>query len=190
MLMLLNFFPVYVYATLLVLSVVAIVISQILNIRYIQLLAVFTMAVAAFSMGSRSNNDAVEARADKLNSKIEVVEEIQKIKNLEIREKIITKIKYIKEVTDANAIQVEIVAPKLDHDCKLTDAAVLLHNASSQNEVSRSSPGADAGTSEVKASELLNTVQENYGTYYEVVAKLKLWQEWYKQQKELFELAK
>ena len=45
----------------------------------------------------------------------------------------------------------------------------------------------DGTPSTVKASELLDTVVVNYGTYYEVAEKLKGWQEWYRSQKAIFE---
>lgn len=38
-----------------------------------------------------------------------------------------------------------------------------------------------------KASDLLITVVENYGTYYEVREKLLAWQQWYAEQKKIFE---
>lgn len=38
-----------------------------------------------------------------------------------------------------------------------------------------------------KASGLLITVVENYGTYYEVREKLLAWQQWYAEQKKIFE---
>ena len=41
----------------------------------------------------------------------------------------------------------------------------------------------------VKASDLLTTVVENYGTYYEIREKLMGWQTWYKEQKKIFEEA-
>ena len=43
---------------------------------------------------------------------------------------------------------------------------------------------------DIKTAELLTTVIENYGTYHEVVNRLKGWQEWYKEQKQIFESVK
>jgi hypothetical protein len=42
----------------------------------------------------------------------------------------------------------------------------------------------------VKASELLQTVTENYGSYYELSEQLKMWQEWYRSKKLIFESIK
>ena len=190
MLTILAFFPQWLYAALFVFSTLALAISIFLNIRHITIVSTILMAFAAYSMGVNAEKTAIEAEANKLNSKIEVLKEVSENKNFEIREKIITKIKYIERVTNANNERLEEISKTVDDNCKLTNSAVLLHDASSQNEVSGSTPGADAGTSEIKASELLETVSENYGTYYEVVAKLKAWQEWYRTQKQNFELAK
>jgi hypothetical protein len=72
----------------------------------------------------------------------------------------------------------------------LSNAAVILHNSSSQNELPPSTIGTVTGTSKVTTAELLGTVNENYGTYYEIVNKLKAWQSWYKEQKQIFESVK
>jgi hypothetical protein len=41
-----------------------------------------------------------------------------------------------------------------------------------------------------KASDLLSTVNENYGLYHELAAKLIGWQQWYQQQKQIQEQVK
>jgi len=65
-----------------------------------------------------------------------------------------------------------------------------LHNSSSQNELPSSTIGTVTGTSEVTTAELLGTVNENYGTYYEMRERLLGWQDWYKKQKHIFETIK
>jgi hypothetical protein len=72
----------------------------------------------------------------------------------------------------------------------LSNASVSLFNSSSQNELPPSTINSVTGTSKVTTAELLGTVNQNYGTYYEVVNKLQAWQDWYKQQKEIFEKVK
>lgn len=74
-------------------------------------------------------------------------------------------------------------------DCTLSNDAVRLHDVSvsAAGEVPGSTFTSDGGTSSIKVPELLTTVNENYGTYHEVVARLKAWQDWYKEQKKLFE---
>ena len=71
--------------------------------------------------------------------------------------------------------------------CQLSNAAVMLHDSASQNEVPGSTISTVRGTSEVKVPELLTTVTENYGTCYEAIEKLKAWQDWYRTQKKIYE---
>ena len=40
---------------------------------------------------------------------------------------------------------------------------------------------------DVKLSELTNTVTQNYSTYYECAVKVDTWKEWYATQKQIFE---
>ena len=82
------------------------------------------------------------------------------------------------------------MAQDLDRECSLTNASVMLHNSASQNEMARSAGNTDGAASEVKASELIGAVVENYGTYYQVVERLKGWQDWYRTQKTIFEQIK
>jgi hypothetical protein len=39
-------------------------------------------------------------------------------------------------------------------------------------------------------TDLLENANDNYGIYYDVVERYKSWQEWYKQQKDIFESIK
>ena len=127
-------------------------------------------------------------RVAELEAKVQVAEAKSREVNTVIETKVIEKIKVVKENTDANVkIIKEIVAVQLDADCKLPESAVLLHNSASQNEVAGSAINVDGRTSDVKASELLTTTTENYGTYYQIVEKLKGWQTWYKEQKKIHE---
>jgi hypothetical protein len=47
----------------------------------------------------------------------------------------------------------------------------------------------DGTPSGVEAHRLLETVVENYGACHENAAKLKAWQDWYREQKSIFEAA-
>jgi len=69
----------------------------------------------------------------------------------------------------------------------LSNAAIVLHDSASKNVVSPSTGAAVEGTSNVKASDLIRTVTDNYGTYYQVREQLLGWQEWYKEQKKVYE---
>jgi hypothetical protein len=69
----------------------------------------------------------------------------------------------------------------------LSNASVSLFNSSSQNELPDSTINTITGTSEVKISGLLNTVNDNNATYYKVVEIVKAWQSWYKENKKIFD---
>jgi hypothetical protein len=63
----------------------------------------------------------------------------------------------------------------------------VLVNSASRNEVPGGPSVSDGTSSGVKASDLLDTVVENYGRFNEIREKLVAWQEWYKQQKRIHE---
>ena len=64
---------------------------------------------------------------------------------------------------------------------------VVLHDSASRNEVARGAESVDGTPSDIKASQLLETVVDNYGACHENAEKLKAWQEWYRAQKQIFE---
>lgn len=68
--------------------------------------------------------------------------------------------------------------------------AILTETPPMLKEVSTTSKGSDGTSSNVKMSEFLNIVTDNYATYYEVRQKLIAWQEWYKTNKQIFEVSK
>ena len=119
--------------------------------------------------------------------KIKVAEEQSKKTNTVIQTKVVEKVKIVKEKTDANVQYVEKVLVKYDNMCVLPNATISLHNSASQNEVSRSTGSPDERPSDVKASDLIRTVTENYGTYYQMREQLLGWQQWYKEQRKIYE---
>ena len=74
-----------------------------------------------------------------------------------------------------------------DTQCKLSNSFIGVHNSSSQDTVPTGSGVADEGTSNVKPSEFLQTVTDNYSTYYDIRNRLIGWQEWYTNNKKLFD---
>ena len=68
--------------------------------------------------------------------------------------------------------------------------AILLDPAPKLKSVDQGAANTAGAASEVKASELIGTVVENYGTYYQVVEQLRGWQDWYRTQKAIFEQVK
>ena len=50
-------------------------------------------------------------------------------------------------------------------------------------------PELDLATSSEKLSELLSTVAKNYGKYHECTARAQAWEQWYKDQRAIYEEA-
>jgi hypothetical protein len=67
------------------------------------------------------------------------------------------------------------------------ESAVVLINSASQNEVARGAGSTDGSASNVRASDIVETVVENYGRYNELREKVIAWQNWYLEQKKIFE---
>ena len=82
---------------------------------------------------------------------------------------------------------VDKIITKYDNVCTLSNALVVLHNGASQNVLAKSSGATDEGASDVKISELVRTVTENYGLYYQTREQVIGWQMWYSEQKKVFE---
>jgi len=192
----LNWLPDFVFHLILIAGVLAIVAGLVLRMvplinQYslpIQVVGILLTVVGVWYEGGIAKDAEWQARVAELEVKVAQAEAKSQKVNTEIVTKIVTKIQVIKDTTNANTKYItEYVAKDLDAECRLTNASVLLHNSASQGEVPGSPGNTVGGTSEVKASELLETVTENYGTYYQVVEKLKGWQEWYAAQKKIFE---
>ena len=153
----------------------------------IQIISVIILVFGVWVEGANSNNESWKLKVKELEAKVSQAQ----IKSNEINTKLVEKIaenqKIIKDKKNENS---KAIIKYVTDDCRLSNVAVILHNSSSQNELPPSTIGTVTGTSEVTTAELLGTVNENYGTYYEIVNKLKAWQSWYKEQKQIFESVK
>jgi hypothetical protein len=153
----------------------------------IQIISVIILVFGVWVEGANSNNESWKLKVKELEAKVSQAQ----IKSNEINTKLVEKIaenqKIIKDKKNENS---KAIIKYVTDDCRLSNAAVILHNSSSQNELPPSTIGTVTGTSKVTTAELLGTVNENYGTYYEIVNKLKGWQAWYKEQKQIFESVK
>ena len=154
----------------------------------IEVLGVVLLVVGAYLFGSYGTEMVWRAKVKEMEDRVKVAEEKSQQVNTVVQTRVITKIKVIKQnVYQNREIIREVAGKQLDANCTLPVSTVVLHDSASRNEVA-GGPGSTDGTpSTVKASELLDTVVVNYGTYYEVAEKLKGWQEWYASQKAIFE---
>lgn len=150
----------------------------------IRIVSIIVLVLGVFMEGAISNESAWKARVQEMQVKVAEAEAKSAQTNVKIVEKIVEREKVIKENTNAN---ITAINKYVTDECRLSNVAVVLHNSASQGELPPSTIDSVRGTSQVKTGELLTTVTENYGIYYELVNKLKAWQDWYKEQKQIFE---
>ena len=153
-----------------------------------ELVGVLCLCIGAYFFGWRGNEEHWLAKIKELEQKVAIAESRSREVNTVIETKIVTKIKVIKETVYANKeIIREVAGAQLDSQCTLPQSSVVLLNSASRNEVARGPESVDGTPSDIKASALLDTVVENYGICNENIEKLKAWQEWYREQKQIFE---
>jgi hypothetical protein len=149
-----------------------------------ELLGIAVLIVSAYFYGGIEYRQMI---AD-LKAKVAVAEKQSKDANATLEKKTQQHLKEIKEVRNENKkIIRETVGRQIDSQCVLPKSAVSLHDSASRNEISRSSSSVDGTPSTVKASELIETVVDNYGVCHENAEKLRGWQEWYRTQKKIHE---
>jgi hypothetical protein len=191
-----NLLPYWAFHIILIVGITGLVTSVILGfIPFVsayklpmQVIALVLTLAGVWFEGGISNEAAWKAKVAALELQVSQAETKSAEANTVIVTKVVTKIKKVKEIVYVNKeIIKEVVGKQIDSQCTLPVSAVSLHNSASRNEVSSGASSTNGSPSTVKASELLDTVVENYGTYYELVEKLKGWQEWYRTQKIIFE---
>jgi hypothetical protein len=181
---LISWLPQWVYYVCLICGVGA----SLINSRGLHIAGALLIAACSWHLGGVSIEQQWQARAEEMQAKVALAEQKSVLANNQVVTQVVTKTKLIKEKTQANVEYItHYVAQDLDSDCKLTPASIMLHNSSSQGEVPGSATSVAGTTTTVKASELLETVAQNYGTYYQLVEQVKGWQAWYYQQKKIFE---
>jgi len=156
-----------------------------------ELVGVVMLVVGSYFYGGYGVQSAWQARVAELEAKVKAAEEQSQKVNTVIEEKIVYKTKVIKENVYVNReIIKEVAGKQLDASCSLPKSTISLHDSASRNEVAGRAESTDGTPSEVKASQLLDRVVENYGSCHENAAKLEAWQEWYREQKKIFESVK
>ena len=128
-----------------------------------------------------------EQRVKELETKVQVAEAKSQQVNTVIETQIVERVKIVKDTKNANKETAKLIARQLDDRCVVPESTVMLINSASQNEVARSASSTDGTASNVRASEVVETVVENYGRYNELREKIIGWQKWYLEQKKIFE---
>ena len=157
---------------------------------FIRVAAIVVALFGIYFEGGYMTEKEWRARVEALEAKVKVAEEKSAEVNTVIQKQYVDRVKVIKETANANIQYVDRVVAKYDNLCTVSNAAVLLHDSASRNEVARSSLGLDEGTSSLKISDILSTVTDNYSTYYQVREQVIGWQQWYREQKKIFESVK
>ncbi len=156
-----------------------------------ELVGVVLLVVGSYLFGSYGTEMLWRERVRELEAKVKIAEEKSAVVNTVIETKVVTKIKVIKENVYVNReIIKEVAGKQLDAQCTLPKSTVSLHDSASRNEVPERAAAVDGTPSGIEASRLLDRVVENYGACHENAEKLRAWQEWYKEQKKIFENVK
>jgi hypothetical protein len=152
-----------------------------------ELAGVAALVVAAYFYGGIGYREMIA----EMKEKVRVAEEKSQQVNTVIETKIVEKIKVVKENVYINReIIKEVAGQQLDAQCSLPRSTISLHDSASRNEVPQRAAATDGTPSGVEASRLLDRVIENYGACHENAEKLKAWQEWYREQKTIFDSIK
>ena len=156
-----------------------------------ELVGVVLLVIGSYLFGSYGTEMTWRERVAELEAKVKVAEEQSQQVNTVIETKIVEKIKIVKENVYVNReIIKEVAGKQLDAQCTLPKSTVVLHDSASRNEVPERAAATDGTPSGIEASRLLDRVVENYGACHENAEKLRMWQEWYREQKKIFESVK
>ena len=149
-----------------------------------ELVGVAALVVAAYFYGGISYREQIA----EMKQRVKIAEERSQQVNTVIETKIIEKVKVVKQnVYITREIVKEAAGQQLDAQCSLPRSTISLHDSASGNQVPQRAAAADGTPSGIEASRLLDRVIENYGACHENAEKLKAWQEWYSEQKKIFE---
>jgi len=152
-----------------------------------ELVGVVALVIAAYFYGGISYREQIA----EMKQRIRIAEERSQQVNTVIETKIIEKVKVVKEnVYITREIVRDTAGRQLDAQCSLPRSTVSLHDSASGNQVPQRAAATDGTPSGIEASRLLDRVVENYGACHENAEKLKAWQEWYREQKTIFDSIK
>jgi uncharacterized coiled-coil protein SlyX len=190
---LLSFLPEWVFFLCLVLGVLGVLASFILTIipfvknfkLLIQVFSIVLLVIGVWFQGAIANDKIWQSKITDLELKLAKAESKSLEINSALTEEILKNETLREEVKNVKEKVIVKYVTKYDNKCELSDAFVRVLDSSANNELPPSSENLDGATTDVKASEVLTSVTENYSTCYAIREKLIAWQEWYRKQKEL-----
>jgi hypothetical protein len=194
---LVNFLPEWIFHIVIFLGVSSLIASAILKrlpalyaYSFVTYFAGLVLIVSGvWFEGALTEKANWEEKVKELETRAQVAEAKSQQVNTVIETKIVERVKIVKDTKNANKETAKLIARQLDDRCVVPESTVVLINSASQNEVARSSSSTDGTASNVRASEVVETVIENYGRYNELREKIIGWQKWYLEQKKIFEEA-
>lgn len=197
MMQLLNFVPDIFFHLLLIVGVLGLIAGYLLNnipfidtnAKTIQVIAILVTVVAVWFEGGISRDKEYREQIAELKVKIAQAEKESAEANTKLVEQLKENEKLRKEKKNATQTIVNQVVSKYDGNCVLSNAFIRVHDSASQDKLPEGTRQSDGDPSNVKPSEVLNTVIDNYESCYNMRDKLIKWQEWYKIQRELFDKA-
>jgi hypothetical protein len=152
-----------------------------------ELVGVVALVIAGYFYGGISYREQIA----EMKQRVRIAEEKSQQVNTVIETKVIEKVKVVKQnVYITREIVRDTAGQQLDAQCSLPRSTVSLHDSASLNQVPQRAAATDGTPSGVEASQLLDRVIENYGACHENAEKLKAWQEWYREQKTIFDSIK
>jgi hypothetical protein len=152
-----------------------------------ELVGIVALVIAAYFYGGISYREQIA----EMKQRVKIAEEKSQQVNTVIETKIIEKVKVVKQnVYITREIVRDTAGRQLDAQCSLPRSTVSLHDSASLNQVPSRAAAVDGTPSGIEASRLLDRVIENYGACHENAEKLRAWQEWYHEQKKIFESIK
>ena len=152
-----------------------------------ELVGIVALVIAAYFYGGISYREQIA----EMKQRVRIAEEKSQQVNTVIETKIIEKVKVVKQnVYITREIVRDTAGRQLDAQCSLPRSTVSLHDSASGNQVPDRAAAVDGTPSGIEASRLLDRVVENYGACHENAEKLKAWQEWYREQKTIFDSIK
>jgi hypothetical protein len=153
-------------------------------------LGIIITITGVYYEGMHSGTETWQAKIKDVEDRVKVAENKSREVNTVIETKVVERVKIVKDTKNANKETAKLIARQLDDRCVVPESTVVLINSASQNEVARGASSTDGSASDVRASDIVETVVENYGRYNELREKIIGWQTWYQEQKKIFEGAK
>lgn len=195
MMWLLSYLTDFIVHTMVVFGIIGIIVSFFipsnpLTLQYAlptKIISILVLCVGIFFEGTIYKDKVWEARVAEMEKQVALKDAESSEANTKLVEALKNNEILRKERKNGTKQIVNQVVSKYDGNCVLSNAFIRVHDSASQDQLPEGSRQSDGDPSNVKPSELLNTVVDNYETCYSIRDKLIKWQEWYKTNKEIYE---